>query len=280
MPLTSQTVSVTLPLILALSVILETIMLPHSKAFVTYRDLSQAHIDFVVVVCHAVPALKADIALSKATLTNKPDHFKADRNPKGWIASRAGTYQDKLARSTLITVFSYFESYVKDALLEVVEFHGGKEKFRSLARQRSGRFVSNLSATLLANKRKLQDNFEPVKIAKYQKFGHLLDKSGFRFPTDLLSNYGARYLIEKLDEKRGMRAWEIPSLLEDCILMSVEERDRKLFEDVRKIRNKIAHGKPIKLLLPKALSFSSELHTFAANIDKHLVEHFFVIQVV
>jgi hypothetical protein len=253
-------------------------MKAHSSAFATFRKLSQTHLDFVVVVCHSVPALKADIALSSEKLTHKPDHFTADGNPKAWIATRTSEYQDELARSALITVFSYFEAYVRDALNEIVEFHGGREEFLACARRRSGRFIRSLEPALQKYKRKLQDSPETAKVAKYQKYAKLLDKAGFLFPTDLLSNFGAECLTAKLDDKRGMRAWEIPNLLEDCLLMSISDKDRALFEDARLFRNEIAHGKPRTTSLKKALSYASELHTFAAKIDRHVVEHFFVIQ--
>ena len=101
-------------------------MKPYSEAFLRYRQLSQAHLDFVVVVCHAMPALRADLAAGHPELSFPPDHFHKSQNPKSWVASHVGGYTDELARSTLLTVFSYFEAYVKDVLQEIVEFHGGK----------------------------------------------------------------------------------------------------------------------------------------------------------
>ena len=154
-----------------------------------------------------------------------------------------------------------------------------RRKIQELARIRSGRFISTISPSSLKNKRKLQDNLDPHKIAKYQKYTYLLDADGFRFPTDLLSNLGTRYLIEKLHEKKGMRAWEIPILIQDGLLMVIEEKDRLNFEHARAARNRLAHGRPHPVQFATALKYASELHTFAAKIDKHVCEHFFVIQV-
>jgi hypothetical protein len=50
-------------------------MLAHTTAFANYRDLSQSHLNFVVLVCHAVPALRADVALPNIVLSNPPDYF-------------------------------------------------------------------------------------------------------------------------------------------------------------------------------------------------------------
>lgn len=255
-------------------------MKAHSSAFETYRGLSQSHLDFVVVVCHAVPALRADIALPDQEFTFQPDYFKGGGNSKDWMSERVLAYQDELARTTLITAFSYFEAYVKDVLAEIVEFHGGKEPFLSLARERSSRFLSEPPPNLLEYKRKLQDNPEPAKWEKYQKFGRLLDEKGFRFPTDLMSSFGAQFLIQKLSKNKGMRAWEIPGILSECLLMNVDKEDLEMFEDARSLRNAIGHGRPPKIELKKALRISSQLHGFAAKVDRHVIEHFLVIQAV
>jgi len=255
-------------------------MIGPTKAFVAYRNLSQAHLDFVVIVCHAMPALEADIALPNADLTYPPDYFKAAKNPKAWVAARTRDYQDELARSTLITVFSYFEAYVHDVLAEMIKYHGGADKFLALSNTRAAQFLRPLSATTTSNKRKLQDNPTRAKLEKYQKYARLLDKEGFRFPTDLLAKFGVRFLLEKAREKNGMRAWEIPHILEDGLLFTLDAKDRELFEDARKLRNKIGHGKPPKLLFKDALRYASELHTFAAKIERHMIEYFFVIQAV
>jgi hypothetical protein len=256
----------------------------HTDAFVAYRGLSQAHLDFVVIICHAIPALEADLALSKPNLTYPPDHFKSARNPKAWVAANTKNYQDELARSTLITVFSYFESYVRDVLFEVVTFHGGREELWKYSKSRSATFLSSQGATTIQNKRKLQDTFEKRKIAKYQKYARLLDSQGFRFPSDLFATLGLRLFLEKVEQKNGkargngLRAWEIPYLLEDGLLFPLTKQDLKLFEDARELRNKIGHGKPPKLTLKTSLRYSSELHTLAAKIDRHILEHFLIIQ--
>jgi hypothetical protein len=93
-----------------------------------------------------------------------------------------------------------------------------------------------------------------------------------------LSNFGVRFLRSKLDEKRGLRAFEIPEILSECLLFDVDTSEKKMFEGVRGLRNKLAHGHPQPIPLATALRYASELHTLAAKIDKHMCEHFFVIQ--
>jgi len=256
-------------------------MIGHTKAFAAYRVLSQAHLNFVVLVCHAVPALRADLAVPTPALSNEPDHFKTGRNSKVEMGNHISNYQKELARSTLITVFSYFESYVKDALNEIVEFHGGNSAFKKLAKQRASKFVVGTHPGIQSDKRKLQDRPSPSKLAKYQKYGKILETKGFRFPTELFAHFGVSQILPKLgDDRRGMRAAEIPSLLEECLLFPITAADRRVFEEIRSSRNKIAHGRATAFDLPKSLQHSSSLHALAAKVDRHIVEHFLVVQAV
>lgn len=253
-------------------------MIAHTQAFATYRSLSQAHIDFAVLVCTAVPALRPELANVSTPLMNIPDHFKAKPDSKAQLIKYASAYQSELGRTNLITVFSYFESYVKGALQEIVEFHGKEATFKALAHQRASTFVQNLPPAMEASKRKLQEPAKPAKKQKYVKHSQELDKAGFRFPTELLAYYGAITLIAKSKDKTGMRAWEVPNILEDGLLFPLSAAERKLFEDCRDLRNKIAHGKAPNVTLKQSLNFASALHALASKIDGHIVQHFFILQ--
>jgi hypothetical protein len=78
--------------------------------------------------------------------------------------------------------------------------------------------------------------------------------------------------------KTGMRAWEIPDILENGLLYPLSTAERKLFDDCRKFRDDIAHGKAPTVTLQQSLKFASDLHALGAKVDQHLVEHFFVLQ--
>src|SRR5262245_55401789 len=99
-----------------------------------------------------MPALRADLALPAPTLTHLPDYFLAARNPKSEVAAFAAPYQEELARSTLISVFSYFEAYTRDVLLEIIKFHGGKGSIQQMAHNRLNKFIT--STPLNINKHK------------------------------------------------------------------------------------------------------------------------------
>jgi hypothetical protein len=230
----------------------------HTEAFSRYRALSQAHLNFVVAVSHAMPALRADLALPAATLTQAPDYFQASRNPKSEVATYVAGYQDELARSTLISVFSYFEGYARSLFREIVSFHGGADPFKKLARDRTTRFLSSPHVGITLYKRKLQDRRAPHKLLKYRKYGELLDAKGFRFPTDLLAHFGVVHLLTKIKDDRSIRAWEIPGLIEECLLFPMTQAERDLYESARITRNNIAHGKAPVITLASSLRHASE----------------------
>jgi len=252
-------------------------MISHTDAFKIYRDLGQAHLNFVVLTCHAVPALKAEISATRAVPITPPDHFKAGSNTTAELLSYVVDYHEELARSALITLFSYFEAYVKDALIEIVDFHGGPTKLRASAQDRASKYFGAVSVTIDESRKKLQDRPDPKKREKYEKHARTLDKAGYRFPTDLLAYFGAAQLILKIG-KRGFKAHEIPDLLENVLLFPLSSADRGTLETIRNARNGIAHGKGDKPTLKKVMRHSSELHRIAAAVDGHIAKHFLVIQ--
>jgi hypothetical protein len=253
-------------------------MIVHTKAFGRYRKLSQAHLDFVVLVCHLAPAFRAGLLDNQlAAALYQPDYFKA--NTKEQLLGFASNYKSELSRSTLIAIFSYFESYVREVLKEIIEFHGGRAKIKTLAMSRARSSLDRSPRDVEKYKRKIQDYGRKKKDRpKFEKYSRLLDKEGFRFPTELLAYYGVIQLITKTDARRGMRAWEIPDILEDAFLYRISSVDRQQLDRLRDLRNKIAHGTAPSVTLEASARAASELHTLAAKVDKHIADHFFVLQ--
>ena len=252
-------------------------MISHTDAFKVYRDLGQAHLNFVVLTCHAVPALRAELSVPGGAATVPPDHFKAGSNSASELLSYAADYHEELARSALITLFSYFEAYVKDALTEIVDFHGGATKLRANARDRASKYFGAVSVALDESRKKLQDRPDPKKRGKYEKHARTLDRAGYRFPTDLLAHFGTAQLLLKIG-KPGFKAHEIPDLLENVLLFPLSSADRGTLEAIRTARNGIAHGKGTEPTLRKVMRHASELHRIAAAVDSHIAKHFLVIQ--
>jgi HEPN superfamily RiboL-PSP-like protein len=250
-------------------------LIPNSNAYAVLRDKSQEFLDFVVLSCTAIPTLKKQIqAAGVADIT--PDHFKGPPNPAQLLVY--GTvYQEPLARMVVITLFSYFEAYVQGLFAEIVEFHGGATQFQATADERAKSFVANSSQSIVDAKRKLQEPAKGAKIESYKKQSAVLVKQGFRFPSELLAPYGVRNLIRKAKSK-GSKAFEIPELLRDALCFPLSTRDDARLDSIRDTRNEIAHGKAGPITLVEALTIGKDLRNISAKVDKHAVEHFFVLE--
>ena len=252
-------------------------MIPHTKAFERFRNQSQAHLTFVVLISSAVPNLNAVLNDPSYTLAPQ-DYFKPSQPDGNRLKTLIGGYQRQLALLSVVALFSYFEEYIKASLREIIDFHGGEKKFLDLSRTRATRFLQLTSPSIKNHKRKLQEYAKLGKSQKYRKHSVELENAGYRFPTELLGPYGAKSIIQKSDTKRGLRAWEIPSVLEDGLLLKLTSVERKRLDEIRKLRNKIAHGTRVKITFTEAMAIARELHELAANINTHIVENFLVLE--
>jgi hypothetical protein len=108
-------------------------MISHSKSFNRARQQSQKHLDFVVLVCSAIPQITRAISTGDLTQASMaaPDHFKGVKVTR--LAVLSVDYQEQLARASIVTLFSFFEAYIRDLLAEIVSFHGGDKAFIACA---------------------------------------------------------------------------------------------------------------------------------------------------
>lgn len=252
-------------------------MISHSESFDRLRRESQRHIDFVVLVCAAIPQVAHWISTGDLTDAKMlpPDHFKGVTLPD--LASSAPHYQSQLARASVVTLFSYFESYVHDLLEEIVKFHGGDKTFIATADRRTRAFLAAPPPAILKAKRKLQEPAKKALVQKYKKYTDELKVAGFRFPSELMASTGVRILVKRASAK-GFKAWEIVPILEDVLHYPLAAHDKAQFEKVRTLRNDIAHGTTRSVAIKDAMQATKYLHGLAAQIDRHAVEHFFVLE--
>jgi len=157
----------------------------------------------------------------------------------------------------------------------LIAFHGGSEKFIELAETRASKFIQSISDETKKHKRKLQEPIKLKNAKKYEKHAEILVNSGYRFPTELLSSYGIRMLIQKT---KKMKARDIPELLQNGLHMNLNDEKVTKFIQFKDMRNAIAHGKNVRLSMKQVMDVHKFLHELAISIDKHLIEHFFVIE--
>jgi len=179
----------------------------------------------------ASPTLTAQVSLKPA------DNFPHDKSTGSALLGFAAGYGQQLAHLIVLSVFSYFEAYIRGALSEIYDLQGGEAAFLAMAQKRVTRHWKSTQPDIIAAKRRLQTREKKGKIEKYRKYGRFLDARNFAFPPDLFSAYGAQQLARKLDVKSGsaLRAYEIPELLSEALLFDVTKADRSAYEDVRRL---------------------------------------------
>lgn len=254
-------------------------MIPHSRAFIRLKNDAQSVFDFAMVVSYAVPALKYALRNLKAddSIPFKPDHFNSRPVATEKVRENAKEYKKLLSRYIFLSTFSYFEAYFHDLLKEVVEFHGRDDFKKQVSISQN---LSLDSPELVAAKRKLQEYYKSSEKSKYKKYGRELAAEGFRFPSRLLGSYGLSKLIELADADY-IPAAKIPELAQSIFQLPLDaSTEIEPFSAYREQRNRIAHGRAdtATLNLTKAVEANHFLRNLALKIDRHVVEHFFVVE--
>jgi len=256
-------------------------MIAHTKAFLRLKEESQSVFDFAIVVSYAVPALKYSLKhLSEDTpIPFKPEHFDTRPIATAKVRENAKEYKKLLSRYVFLSSFSFFEAYFHDVLKEVINFHGkdGLKRQISIDHNLALRSASDTKA-----KRKLQEYPKGTEKLKYEKYGRELAAKGFRFPSTLLSSYGLVKLIELADGDY-IPASKIPELVENVFQLPLNEiTEIKPFNTYREQRNKIAHGRAsgASLHLANSVKANNFLRNFALKIDRHVVDHFLLVEAI
>lgn len=255
----------------------DTIMIESSEAHKRLKDQIQDSFDFLVLCCHAVPALNAYIKAVKKGGADKlpdPDYFtEVERHER--LQHITPGYKKVLGKFLMLSSFSYFEAYIFDLLKEIFKFHGGKEGFLELAKKKRDIIFSSSDPKIEDMVRKLREKPKKGKKEKYAKLNRELSQTSYKFPSDLFAVYAIDFIKGQLN---NLKAAQIPQLLQDLLGFNMTDDDEKSFMKMIFQRNKIAHGENIQLELKEALATNEFLRNLAIRIDKHVIKHFFVIE--
>jgi len=255
-------------------------MIGHTHAYRNYKQQNEELFEFLVLICYAVPAYKQELKkrIGGGTVTLPPaDHFQHDKTSDTELLQRAQLYTKRVGCFVMLSAFSYFESYVAAALRELFAFHGGEKEFIKRASGYASRSLRAQQTGKSDAKRKLQEPTTARLREKHEKYIRQLAATGFRFPSDFLAPYGLQALADQLSERK-FKPVMIPRLLTEALNMDVSTATLDRFTQLRQKRNDIAHGKVHQFDLSAALDAYDYLKAFAAEIDKHLVETFFVLE--
>ena len=250
-----------------------------TRAYSRFKSQSEALLHFSVLVEYAVPALRADISNVKSALKTSlptPDFFhKSSRSTPDDLLRTEATYEHSLAAYLLLAHFSFFGSFVLDIIMEMIDFHGGAKEFVNRNERRAKQFVAPHRADIAKLKRKLQDSEKASWRDRYRSYARKLAGEGFRFPGELFAPYGLRTFMLKV---KRMKAHEIPSILVDALRVDLSESEIKRYDDIREIRNSIAHGQPTSLTMREVVEMNKFLRGLAVKISEHFSENLFVIE--
>jgi len=257
---------------------------PDTRAFINWKSQTQDTFEFSVLVCHAVPTLKRNIRLyEKGTITElvKPDHYgsagdlteEQKHRQNNQLKERSIGYRSKLSKYILISNFSFFEAYIIDVLNEMINFHGGQVGFVAMCKMRGNSQIEQDSPEIEKHRKKLRIPKNGGGTGHRIEATLALKNTGYRFPSDLLSNYGAKMLLQKI---ANLSAKDIPTLLVDGLHMNLSESLVLDFNNARDIRNKIAHGENIALTIEQVTNISKTLREITLSVDQHLLKYYFI----
>jgi hypothetical protein len=235
-----------------------------------YRELKrnyQNDAEFLVLICHAVPALKAYMKYVEGTPNQKlpdPDHFQKPQ-PTARLKGLAMRYRKIAGRVMFLASFAYFEAYFIDLLKELIAFHGGIENWLTAAQERTARKKPAPDAAA----RRLR---EPAKHGQSQRYEGLIEELSqdvsFRFPSERFCAYGIHKLAQSV---KDLKASQIAEVATFALGVSIPPERWQEYEQLRDQRNKIAHGRLTDMDLTEALNASRVLFELARQIDHHTV---------
>lgn len=163
-------------------------MIKSSKSYHTLKGQIQLSLDFVLLCCHSMPALKGYIkAVEKGSADKIPDpdlfkHIAEYDRLKQIIPN----YRKTIGRFLVLSSFSYFEAYVSDVIDELFLINGGDEDFLNVVKDKRGDHFK-VVASLNEKAKKLREKKDKSKTAKYRKIIDELTKSNYKFPSELLA---------------------------------------------------------------------------------------------
>lgn len=254
-------------------------MITNTKAFEVLKGQIQSTLDFSVLCCQAVPALNAYMkAVDKGAAKKLPDadHFQKSEPNFEQLKAYIPDYRKNLGKLLFINTFSYFEAYFKSLIKEVLDFHGEQDNFVNISLEKQSQhmeYAKDKDVRKSANK--LREYKKKTEKLKYSKHIKQLEHTDFRFPSELFATFG---IMELGNNYRKLKASQIPHVAQWCFGVSLTEEEIETFSDLRELRNDVAHGVVTQLDFNKANQANRFLRQLAIKIDKHVVEHFLLIE--
>lgn len=257
-------------------------MKSYTNAYTLFAKQIEDTYDFSLLTSYAIPSLRKhiksianNVPIRKAV---KPDFYRFDKSDSNRISSFILVYENHLSSYFLISVFSFFEAYIKNAIGELIKFHGGVSKWSERVKDNINESRIRLKKEgILAYEGSLKEPLKENKKGKYRDRINLLLKNNYKFPSDKLAPYGIIELVSKFE---NLRASELLPFLIKVFDIPLGYKELEEFKKIRRTRNDIAHGKKISISLRMARKSAKSLRSIALKIDNFLVNNFFIIEYV
>lgn len=266
---------------------------------------------FSDLVLHSGPLLEENLNRMgtdrEQAIPLKPVFLK-DTCTESHLRKCLSSYQFSLSKYIFLSTFTFFESYVSSVITELFEFHGGTEELKRLSSLRSVPVEYDTDVNIDKCRKKLQEYPDKKESFKYMKYTKELERSSFKFPSEILAEYGIDILKSRID-KKSYKAVQIIPIMKNAFhfnadTVKVRHAGKKVtssvsdtFEKFRSFRNDLVHGEHIKngithsshrrskapenyisFDLKNSYGYSSTIKKIASEFDRHLLNHFFITE--
>ncbi len=182
------------------------------------------------------------------------------------ITNCTTNYQTKLATYLYFSTFSYFEAFIVDISLEIINGFNKLNKEDYIKHYKPNQDI-------LSDMIKVDKVFEANKKDRYIKFSKKLRADGYRDPERLVFSALTEMFSIKME---NIKANEIPVFLEKTLVFNLTEAEQSTFHSIRNNRNSIGHGgRGFSPQLNDVINANKFFKSLSERIDKHVTFYFF-----
>jgi len=253
-------------------------MVRNSNSYFIFKKQTEDLLNFIVTVFYGVSSLRKtikDLDSSEDIVTPRPEFFVHDKTKPKSLYRLSYGYKSKIGAYGLLSLFSFFEAYVKSILDEIITFQGGLDDFIKISDKKAKKFMEKSSEEINEYKKKLQRDYDPKRRSDYVYYAVKLSDEKYVFPSQLFSSYGIRRYSQ--DIKR-LQTKDIPKILQDALHMEIQNSTIEDYRKIKDIRNEIAHGRRSEYSIKQVMEFHTFLKEFAKTIDNHITENYFIYE--
>jgi hypothetical protein len=203
---------------------------------------------------------EADYNLHKGTIKRQSKNYIDN------ITNCTTNYQTKLATYLYFSTFSYFEAFIIDISLEIIN------GFNKLNKEE---YIDTYKPThdIISDMIKLDKVFDASKKDRYRKFSKKLRADGYQDPERLVFSSLSEIFNTRME---NLKANEIPVFLEKTLVFKMTETEASTFHSIRNNRNSIGHGgRGFSPHLNDVINANKFFKSLSERIDKHVTFYFF-----